>query len=68
MDENVWMQSIVGESVSWEFNEWKVSKLGNICFELSKKLEVNEKFEFSHLEKFSHLKTWMEWKNLQIWN
>ena len=28
MYENMWMQSRVGESVSWEFDEWKVSKLG----------------------------------------
>ena len=65
-DENVWMQSRVGESVSWEYDEWKVSKFENICFELRKKAKVNEKFEFSHLEKFSHLKK-LGW-NGKTWN
>jgi hypothetical protein len=31
-DENVYMQSRVGESVSWEFDEWKVSKFEKECF------------------------------------
>lgn len=55
-DENVWMQSRVGESVSWEFNEWKGLKFEKICFGLRKQVKMNEKFYFSNLEKFSHFK------------
>ena len=38
------------------FDEGKVFKFEEICFELRNKMEVSEKFTFSNLEKFSHLK------------
>ena len=52
-DENVWMQSKVGESVSWELDECKVLKFAEKMLWVEKTSENEWKFEFWNLEKFS---------------
>ena len=48
-----------------EFDERKVLKFGEKCFELRKQVKVDEKFEFSYLEKFSHSKNLDRIKKLE---
>ena len=63
-DENVWMQSKVGELVSWNSMKEKFWSLEKKWFELRKQAKVDDKFEFSYLENFFLTQqTWMEWKN-----
>jgi hypothetical protein len=48
-----------------EFDERKVLKFCEKCFELRKQVKKDEKFNFSYLEQFSHLKNLDGMENIE---
>ena len=67
MDENVWMQSRVGELVSWEFDEWKSFEVEKRMIWVEKKSENERKVWVFTLRKiFSLEKLGWNGKNLKI--